>query len=51
MGLGILLGMGGWIMWVLICLHYIVVVSGDSRPDLQGGGSREQHNYCCLAIV
>ena len=26
MGLGILLGMGGWIMWVLICLHYIVVV-------------------------
>ena len=25
-GLGILLGMGGWIMWVLICSHYIVVV-------------------------
>ena len=26
-------------------------ISGDSRPDLQGGASREQHNYCCLAIV
>ena len=26
MGLGILLGMGGWIIRVLICSHYIVVV-------------------------
>ena len=26
MGLGILLDMGGWIMRVLNCLHYIVVV-------------------------
>ena len=24
--------------------------SGDSRPDQQGGPSREQHDYCCMAV-
>ena len=27
MGLEILLGMGGWIMWLLICLHYRIAYS------------------------
>ena len=36
----------------LLCPSYrYTVASGDSRPDQQGGPSREQHNYCCLAIV
>ena len=29
----------------------MVCSSGDSRPDLQGEPSREQHDYCCLAVI
>ena len=32
-------------MWIQQCPPS----SGDSRPDLWGA-SREQHDYCCMAI-
>ena len=31
-------------------VHIVVHLSGDSRPDLQGA-SREQHDYCYMAVI